>query len=978
MPKVFAFIVTRGNTPWLNKSIFSVLGQSKKVDTLYICDIAKEENRLKESRLNLYLDNIKSKIGINGQIVKKINITDTKNFSSTIAKAIYDNNIEVANNLLWILHDDSAAYPNALEELLKQYEKTNAGIIGCKQLFWRTKKILEIGFSSTPSGKRVDLIWPGEIDQGQHDENLEVFAVSLAGALIDANLFTAIVTDRSLYSIYLESQDFCNKVRLIGKKVIVAPSARLNHIGASYREQRGKMKSLQIAKSQSFYRFANTRARNILFLLIYYFLAAPFKSARSFILKQPAVALSELVLPIILTVYMPLIFSERLKIKVLLGNFKKGGEKIKNSRKRLAEFLTSYTASRIILKEHKAYHRGALTSDEISPTPLEAKLLVRKTRKRRLALSFLIILVCSISIILFNSSIIKILSGGFFSGFGLAPSSASLYDLWHAAASKWVNFGLGYNLPPNPMLFLLIPFTFIFGAFQTVLNLFIILSFLLSALGAWAAAGVITRKNGRRFLMALLWAFSPALIISIQRGHFQTILAWIAIPILFYSIIRAYGLGEKDFKSPRLFSWPSFATSAIMLSAVVAALPILFVPILFILVFCVRYIGGKRRHLFALFLPSVLIVWPFLWQIVRQVNLVNLRTLFSDSAALYSPANNYDSANSWKTIFGLPENNAFSTSVFSQYLSADKISQIYDVTIIVLVAIIAFFAFFALLKKARSRYSYMAWVIIILSIAACLLTCRVVVGSFENTAIYGWSGVPSGLLLFALILLCTAFYKNKFSAAFLSFVAICFICLAGLNFSVSDSGLANSVKLNNNMPAVGIEELNENPNRRILEITTNYDGSYNYSVLRNANREFVDIAGSVNTYRAFQGSQTNLKDFEKQVATIVTQPTNAKIDVLEKYNISGILIPSSEAKSGYYENLVSQINTVSGLQRVIVGQEAVYWRVDKENTPAQKFPEQINAENDFWNNLFLFVKSFIFIAYLLMMVPINIIRKWIS
>jgi GT2 family glycosyltransferase len=978
LPKVFAFIVTQGNTAWLNKSIFSVLGQSKKVDALYICDIAKDENRLKESQLQKYLDRIQNKINIDTQIVKKINISGAKNFSSTIIKAIHDNNIDVKNNLLWTLHDDSAAYPKTLEELLKQRDKTQAEIIGCKQLFWKTKKLLEVGFSSTPSGRRVNLIWPGEIDQGQHDENLEVFAVSLAGALMDANLFTAIVTDKSLYSIYLESQDFCNKVHLAGKKVIVAPLARLNHIGASYRDQRGKMKSLQIAKSQSFYRFVNTNARNILGLLIYYIFAAPFKAARSFILKQPSVALSELVLPVILVVYMPRIFSERQKLKILMKGNKKAGKRKTDAKKQLSKFLTNYITGRIILKEHKAYHRGALTSEEILPTPLEAKLLVQKTRQRRLTLAFLLILVSVITVALFSLSVAKILSGGFFSGFGLTPSSATLSDLWQAATTKWVNFGLGYNLPANPMLFLLIPWVFVFGSLQTVLNLFIILSFLLSALGAWAAAGVITRKNGRRFLMALLWAFSPALIISIQRGHFQTILAWIAIPILFYSIIRAYGLGEKDFRSPRLFSWPSFAASAVMLSVVVAALPILFVPVLFILIFCVRYIGGKRRHLAALFLPTAIIIWPLIWQIIRQPNLVNLRALFSDSAALYLPDKNYIPAASWQTILGLPANNTFFTNNFSKYFSADFLSNIYDMSILILAIIIALLAFFALIKTIRGRYSYMALIIIILGVLTCLLTCRIAVGDFENMAIYGWTGAASGLILFTLILLCITLLKNKFTAAILSFIAICYICLAGLNFYAADSGLVNSVSQNNNMPAVGVEELNQDSNKRVLEITTNFDGSYNYSVLRKANQEFADIAGSVNVYRAFYENNSNLKDFEKQVATIVTQPTNTKIDILQKYDIGGILVPSSEAKSGYYENLVSQINTVPGLQRVVMGQDAVYWRLVKENASIDQQPEQIKAENNLWNFLWSLAASFIFIAYLLMMVPINTIRRWLS
>ncbi|MDR3128483.1 MAG: hypothetical protein LBT99_04095 [Bifidobacteriaceae bacterium] len=974
MTKVVAFIVTNGNTAWLNKSIFSSLGQTHSIDSLYICDIAKSANALKDEQLNLFVKrSFDSRTSAQNKTrilpkVKKIKIEGTKNFSSTILKAVQQESIDTEKTLFWLLHDDSAAYPDTLAKQLKQF-KDGVGIVGCKQLFWKTKKLLEVGYSITPSGKRVDLIWPGEIDQGQHDETLEVFGVSLAGALIDAKLFISIVALRSFYSIYNESTDFCNKVHLSGHKVIVATSAKLNHIGASYREQRGKLKSWHIINSAAFYRFSNTSGFYILPLFLYYILAAPFKTARSFILKQPATALSEFVLPLTLLAYMPFILRQRLKLKALNNQF---------SNKKVLSFnklFTNYSTSRVVQKEQKAYYRGALTSEALQPTPLEEARLQKVNKMRRITLAFLIALLCGLTFVLFGSDIMKIFSGGYFMGKGLSTSGANLSQLWQAATTNWVSFGQGYNMPGNPVLFLLIPLTFLCnGSLQLVLNLGFILAVLLASLGAWAAAGVITRQNSWRFLAALLWGFCPTLIISIQQGHFQTILAWIAIPVLFYSIIRAYGLGVRDFRQLREFNWPSFACASLMLAVIVATLPVLCLIILIIIILCVRHIGGRRRHLLALFLPSAIIISPLVFQIIRHPSFISIRALFSDSATNYS----YGQPGVWQAILGLPTPKSFQTTHFNNLLSSVHISLIFDIASLALVSLIAILALYVLICHIRVRYAYMSWIILLLSIIVSALTSKIVVGVFDNNSLYGWTASSSGITIFVLLCLALTLSGKKFPFSILTVVAICFMFLAGVNIFTSGDGIINNLSQNNNVPAVGVQEQDKNSNMRVLEITTNPDGTYNYAILRKANQEFVDISGYVNVDRAFANKDENSQILEKAIATMVTQPSNVNIDNLIKYNIRGILVPASEAKSTYYENLVSQINTVSGLQRVIIGQETVYWRVG-QNMASPVIPEeQARANNSFISFIWKLVASFVIIAYLLMMVPVATIRKFLS
>jgi hypothetical protein len=260
---------------------------------------------------------------------------------------------------------------------------------------------------------------------------------------------------------------------------------------------------------------------------------------------------------------------------------------------------------------------------------------------------------------------------------------------------------------------------------------------------------------------------------------------------------------------------------------------------------------------------------------------------------------------------------------------------------------------------------------------------NIAVASASGASVYGWSGSAAALFIFACLAAALMLNIRKFQALIFSIVAIAFIALTSANILFNNSGLVSNMPASNSVPAVAVQEERKNENMRVLEITTNPDGSYNYSILRKANQEFVDVSGYYNVQRAFDAENASEKELEKQVATMVTQPSNADINILEKYNIRGILVPALEAKSTYYDNLVSQINTVSGLQRVIVGQDTVYWRAvandkGKEAPEAVKNPNEARADSSFFRFIWGALASFILLAYMLMMVPITTIRRFLS
>ena len=94
---------------------------------------------------------------------------------------------------LWLLHDDCAPAPKALEKLLLQATMSPAtGVWGPKLRLWpRDRELLEVGVSTSLGGRRDTGIEIGELDQGQHDQPRNVLAVSSAGMLVRRDVWEA-------------------------------------------------------------------------------------------------------------------------------------------------------------------------------------------------------------------------------------------------------------------------------------------------------------------------------------------------------------------------------------------------------------------------------------------------------------------------------------------------------------------------------------------------------------------------------------------------------------------------------------------------------------------------------------------------------------------------------------------------------------------------------------------------------------------
>ena len=132
---------------------------------------------------------------------------------------------------VWLLHDDCEPAPETLERLLRAASRDRTVVVlGPKVLDGTDRRVLrEVGISLDRSGRRVTGIDLGEYDQGQHDHNRAVLAVSSAGMLVRRDVWDRLGGFDTHLRLFRDDVDFCWRVHAAGYRVQVVTDAVLYH-----------------------------------------------------------------------------------------------------------------------------------------------------------------------------------------------------------------------------------------------------------------------------------------------------------------------------------------------------------------------------------------------------------------------------------------------------------------------------------------------------------------------------------------------------------------------------------------------------------------------------------------------------------------------------------------------------------------------------------------------------------------------------
>ena len=461
---------------------------------------------------------------------------------------------------LWLLHDDSAPQPTALQELLQAIEQSpSVAIAAPKLLDWQNEKIVtQLGLTLTPLGDLFSLV-SSELDQSQHDDLDDVLAVGTAAALIKVEVLQQLQGFDPAAPELAADFDFSIRARMAGHRVIVVPKAKVAHAALSLSGARDR-KWLGSAPKTALRRAA-------IHLRLAY---APLPLALAFWLLLPAIGLARAI-GRIASKRPDRIWSEISSAAwgffTVLARF---GSRSNIARTRVVSF-SKLKGLRANWQQVRNASRAALEREQSLATLASFERGEFEVEQSTNASGFVASGAMWVAAGLAALSFAFWPSNNAAVGGGLLPLSESWLSLFSRAGASFQPIGLGYFGPSDPFVWVLAVLGSVtFWAPSLSLALLLLLAKTIAFSGAWRVISLLSESTFVRISAALVFAFWPALTLAQQEARIPAVIAQVCLPWLVYTVARAAGIGRANF-STQTWSW--VAVSGLLLFVVSASAP---------------------------------------------------------------------------------------------------------------------------------------------------------------------------------------------------------------------------------------------------------------------------------------------------------------------------------------------------------------------------------------------------------------------
>lgn len=563
---------------------------------------------------------------------------------------------------IWLLHDDAAPAPEALAELLHAVERApSVTVAGCKQLDWHAeRRLIDVGLSTSRWAERLTLIDADELDQGQYDGRSDTFAVNSAGMLVRRDIWEELRGFDPALPGSGDDVDFCWRNRLAGHRVVVVPGAKMFHV--SHRP-RALGNATAARKAQVHLRLKHAAGWKVPLHAAGALVGSLFKLVLSIAVKDPGHG-----------------FSQLLATFAALGRpaaVIRGRRNAARTRRIRRSVMKGLQTPRREVWAHRRSLIEALGADDSREGPTGTDALAEQptgdaddfaaiaTPDRAWVgngalLAILLTTAASLT------GLLSLFRAPAVSGGALIPVSVHLSEIWNHASAWWISLGAGLPGHGDPFGYLLWVLG-VFGAGDAngAVGWLLILAMPLSALGAWFAAGALTRRRRLRLAAALVWAGAPALQVALNQGRLGALIAHVMIPVLALALLRATGTaaghGAHAVPAPgqrRISpapaarpgingtpSWTAAAAAGLALAVVTAAAPSLLVPSIVIVALCGVLLGRRGRTVWWALLPSLALFVPFAFSTLDRP-----RALLADPGLPLG----FDAAPLWQQALGQP------------------------------------------------------------------------------------------------------------------------------------------------------------------------------------------------------------------------------------------------------------------------------------------------------------------------------------
>lgn len=683
----------------------------------------------------------------------------TTGFGTAVAQALDNVPREerpAADAWVWLLHDDCAPAPDALELMLAQAAREpDVAILGPKIRAWpNSRRLTEVGLTLARSGRRERGVDPSERDQGQRDSVHDVLAVNTAGMLIRRDVYDALEGFDPRIVLYGDDIDLCWRAAALGYRSAVCPAAVLYHADAATEQLRPVHASAhprrQLSRANALYvLLVNSSAARFPFRYLRLVVASVVRVLGLLIGKAPTAAWQELRALVYVVVHpRRLVAGRRARARtssdrasVPVGQLlAKPTTQLRRLVAAVADLAATAGTEGSAIAGGGRHRTPAASGADGGPSGLggdEDEILDAGSNgsswRRRLRQPFAVTLVL---LVVVTAIATRDLWSTQLSGGALWPAPAHAGDLWSRYLEAWHGVELGSAQTAPPWLAVMAILSTIFGGKPWLAVAVVILGAVpLSGATAYLAARSQIDQPWLRAWTAGTYGLLAAATGAVAQGRLGTCLVLILAPVMLLATRRAL-VGGASVRG----SWPAVFAAALLLAVCGS-----FVPVAWLVFIVVGLLGAV---------------------LTRSVRwLVRVVVIAGSAAALTLPwlltVFGAGSGQGWRALFAEPGFGwawaaAPTTTSTTDHSAAHLLTwwlhplgvgslPLYGGALLLLAALVA------LARTDRARATFTAWLLVAIAGATAVAGASVALVAPTGALSAAWPGTAVALLLAGLI-----------------------------------------------------------------------------------------------------------------------------------------------------------------------------------------------------------------------------------
>jgi GT2 family glycosyltransferase len=442
---------------------------------------------------------------------------------------------------IWLLHDDCEPAPDALEQLLAGAGRSrSAAVLGPKLKDLSDRRVVrEAGITTDRAGRRLTGVEPGEIDQGQHDGNRAVLAVSSAGMLVRRDVWNQLGGFDDNLPLFRDDIDFCWRAHAAGYEVRVVTDAVVYHRELSARQVR-KMPAAgghprMLDRRSALYVFAvDLPFWPMLVTLAGGVAGSLVRAAWCLLTKQQRKAAAQLGAVAWLLRHPLLLRRERRR----RAADRKHGYAVLRSQLPPARTLGRLAESAMgMLSRGSGYNSGGLHHAMVDEPGDDMPLPATDSAARRLFTSPGVLLFVGLAVVALvaeRSLTGSVLSGSAtFGGGVLVPPYSGAGSLWHEYLAGYHDTGIGSAASTPAYVGVLAALSTLFGGKPWLVTDVLLLGCVpLAGMTAFLATRRLTSVLAARIWIAASYALLPVATGAVAAGRIGTVVAFVLLPLI--------------------------------------------------------------------------------------------------------------------------------------------------------------------------------------------------------------------------------------------------------------------------------------------------------------------------------------------------------------------------------------------------------------------------------------------------------------